>query len=1077
MNITQTYYESLERELATGKATEHSYRPALKAYIEGFNDKIIALNEAARTKVGAPDLTLKRKRRGEHFDIGHLEAKQPGADLDAVEKSDQLKRYRGEFENLILTDHLEFRFYRDGKKVETVSIGSVTPGGLVRYPQRFNGLEDLLKNFLDYEGQQITNAKRLARMMARKARLMRSTFREALKDNNRDDFPELTAQLAAFRKILIHDLSDEDFADVYAQTIAYGLFTARVHDETLDDFSRGEARELIPKSNPFLRNLFDYICGPNIEEGIVWTVDQLCEIFLLTNPNAILQDFGRRTGRYDPMVHFYEEFLTEYDPKLRKSRGVWYTPEPVVNFIVRAIDEVLKTHFDLPKGLADTSKVTIKKRVAVSGKAKQDFEDEKVHKVQLLDVATGTGTFTAEAIRQIAERFKGQEGIWSQYVERDLLPRIHGFEILMASYAMCHLKVDLLLKELGYKPSDSKHPPRLSVYLTNSLEEDHPDADGLFAHWLSNEANEASRVKRDLPIMVAYGNPPYSGESQNKGAHIMGLMDSYKKEPGGKEKLKERNPKWLNDDYVKFMRMAEHFIEKNGSGILAYITNHGYLDNPTFRGMRWHLLKTFDDIYVLDLHGNAKKKEVAPDGSADKNVFDIQQGVAIIIAVKHGKNKDKLAQVYHQNVWGARQTKYEHLLNEKLNSRSFKKLKNKAPQYLFIPKDYKLVAEYERGFSIKALFPTNGVGMVTAHDSFVMGTPDELEHRFLEFKNSEPNENVLHEKFDVRKKKGWEILKGHIALQKEQYLDCYIKPLTYRPFDKTYIFYEPNLVWRTVEKIMQHFLAGENLGLQVGRQGQVVGNMQWNLVYVSENIIDFNTFYRGGVLTHPLYLYAEDGTRSVNMDGDIRAKIEQAVMGQTTPVPGQAKRSAGTSGGSVQSQEAPGRARGLEKDKRPDELDIFDYIYAVLHSPKYRERYKEFLKSDFPRVPYPDPESFWPLVALGREIRLYHLMEHKESDDLITTFPRAGDGFLDKISYDESKSRVWINKDQYFGDVPANAWNFYIGGYQPAQKWLKDRKKAGRRLDPDDIIHWQKIIKAQSETIRLMGEIDKEIKL
>ena len=320
--------------------------------------------------------------------------------------------------------------------------------------------------------------------------------------------------------------------------------------------------------------------------------------------------------------------MSAYDPKLRKARGVWYTPAPVVTFIVRAVDAILKTEFDLPQGLADNSKIKIK--VNLQGKQ----TEQEVHRVQILDPATGTGTFLAEVIKYIHKKFEGQQGIWSSYVDTHLLPRLNGFELLMASYAMAHLQLDLLLTQTGYKPTTNQ---RFRVYLTNSLEESHPDTGTLFANWLSAEANEANYIKRDTPVMCIIGNPPYSGESSNNGEWIMKLMEDYKKEPGGKEKLKERNPKWINDDYVKFIRFSSHLIEKNGEGILAFINPHGYLDNPTFRGMRWHLLKTFDKIYTIDLHGNAKKKETAPDGSADQNVFDIMQGVSINIFVKKKK--------------------------------------------------------------------------------------------------------------------------------------------------------------------------------------------------------------------------------------------------------------------------------------------------------------------------------------------------------------------------------------------------------------------------------------------------------
>ena len=423
--------------------------------------------------------------------------------------------------------------------------------------------------------------------------------------------------------------------------------------------------------------MFQYVAGYDLDSRISWIVDGLADVFRATDVAEILKNFGSATHKQDPIIHFYETFLSSYDPALRKARGVWYTPEPVVNFIVRAIDDILKTEFGLLDGLANNSMTTIK--VNVPG-IKNPIE-KQVHRLQFLDHATGTATFLAEFIKQIYSKFKGQEGIWSDYVEKHLIPRLNGFEILMASYAMAHLKLDLLLRETGYVP---KNEQRFRIYLTNSLEEFHADTGTLFANWLSAEANEANHVKRDTPVMIVAGNPPYSGESANKGEWIMRLMEDYKKEPGGKEKLKERNPKWINDDYVKFIRYGQHFIEKNGEGILAFINPHGFLDNPTFRGKRWNLLKTYDKIYTIDLHGNSKKKETAPDGSKDENVFDIMQGVSINLFIKTGKKKsNELGKVFHYDLYGKRDFKYDFLYENSLKTIGYKKLPNIAPNYFF----------------------------------------------------------------------------------------------------------------------------------------------------------------------------------------------------------------------------------------------------------------------------------------------------------------------------------------------------------------------------------------------------------
>jgi predicted helicase len=618
---TQDYIGLIQKEFKGGRATEHSYRPALKQFVESLLTSIQATNEPKRQQCGAPDFIITKR----NIPIAFIEAKDIGIDLNKEEKSNQMKRYLPSLENLCLTDYLEFRFFFKGQKESTVRIAKLENGKIIPLPEFGEQLVHQLTNFIKRQSITIKSSQTLAKMMAAKAVLLKDVLFNALtiaEDSASDDDKSLRSQLDAFRKILIHDMTEEQFADIYAQTITYGLFAARLHDETLDDFSRQEALTLIPNSNPFLRKLFTYISGVELDDRIVWIVDSLADLFRVVNIRELLADFGKTSGQTDPMIHFYETFLAEYNPKLRKSRGVYYTPEPVVKFIVRAVDDILKTEFGLKDGLADTSKITIQS-VEQGKKISKD-----VHKVQILDPATGTGTFLAEIINQIHSKFKGMEGIWSSYVDEHLKPRLHGFEILMASYAMCHLKLDLLLQQTGYKPTGKSK--RLNVFLTNSLEEADPDTGTLFASWLSNEAAEANAVKNDVPVMVVIGNPPYSVSSSNKGVWIHNLIKDYK------VNLNEKNIQPLSDDYIKFIRYAEHYIEKNGQGIVAYISNNSFIDGIIHRQMRKHLLETFDKIYVLDLHGNSKKKETAPDGSSDENVFDIMQGVSINILLKKG---------------------------------------------------------------------------------------------------------------------------------------------------------------------------------------------------------------------------------------------------------------------------------------------------------------------------------------------------------------------------------------------------------------------------------------------------------
>ena len=673
MNLDQ-YIDNINQKFKAGNATEHTFRGVLEQLIESIVPTIRATNEPKRHSCGAPDYILTKK----DIPVGFIEAKDIGdKDLEGAKKTgnkEQFDRYKASLNNLIFTDYLDFHLYREGQFVTKIAIGEVTEKGIKPIPENFERFENLIKDFCTHIGQTIKSSKKLAEMMAGKARLLSEVIEKALtSDENNSEDSTLKDQMHAFKQILIHDITPKGFADVYAQTIAYGMFAARSHDPSLATFSRQEAYELIPKSNPFLKKLFGYIAGLDVDDRIKWIVDDLVNIFLACNVDEILKNYGKSTKMEDPIIHFYETFLSEYDPKLRKARGVWYTPAPVVNFIVRAVDDILKTEFDLPQGLADTSKTKIK--VDVQGKK----IEQEVHKVQILDPATGTGTFLAEVIKLIHKKFEGQQGIWSNYVETHLLPRLNGFELLMASYAMAHLKLDLLLTETGYKPTINK---RIKVYLTNSLEEHHQDTGTLFANWLSTEANEANHIKRDTPVMCVIGNPPYAVSSTNKNDWIQDLISDYKKN------LNERKIN-LDDDYIKFIRYGQHYIDKNGSGVLAYISNNSFIDGITHRQMRKHLLETFDKIYILDLHGNAKKKEVCPDGSPDQNVFDIMQGVSINIFVKtSNKKKTELGEVYHYDLQGKRNHKYETLNNSTISEIKWSKLEFKKPYYFFVPKDF-----------------------------------------------------------------------------------------------------------------------------------------------------------------------------------------------------------------------------------------------------------------------------------------------------------------------------------------------------------------------------------------------------
>ncbi len=1019
------YISTVNQKYRAGNATEHTYRGALEQLIQNLLPKLRIVNEPKREKCGAPDYIASRK---DGMPVFYIEAKDIGDnDLDGRNPhghKEQFTRYKQALDYIIFTDYLDFHFYEHGEYIDSVRIAEVKGDKIVAIKENEEKFLSLVQNVGSNAIQSITSASRLAKLMAGKARLLENIIEQAMNDETESYANEnLQGQYQAFKDVLIQELKPADFADIYAQTIAYGMFAARLHDDTPDDFSREEAARLIPKTNPFLRQIFNNLAGNDLDERIAWVVDDLVTVFQATNLQKIMASYSRDKLHHDPMIHFYEDFLSEYNPKLRKSKGVWYTPQPVVGFIVRAVDEILQKEFGLPEGLADYS--MIEREVAVEQSRDRRTTDgmkhapKRFHRVQILDPATGTGTFLAEVVNQIYDRYRDNQGIWQEYVEQHLLPRLNGFEILMASYAVAHIKLDMLLGETGYQHNTDK---RLHVYLTNSLEESNNEPRTLFAQWLSREATEANIIKRDYPVMVMIGNPPYNGSSTNKGKWIISLMDAYKKEPGSKQPLNERNPKWLNDDYVKFIRLAQDYIEKCGEGVIGFINPHGYLDNPTFRGMRWNLLKTFDKIYTIDLHGNSKKKETCPDGSKDENVFDIMQGVSINLFVKTGKKgKDELGKVYHKDLYGLRQQKYDFLDGATLGNVGYEEMKPKAPMYFFVPKNFDLQEEYDKGFKVDELFNVSSVSVVTAKDAILV----------------DMNENSL------------------FAKVKQEYGSAdssLIKRYNYRPFDDRFVYYDVQKIERPRETTMRQ-MTHQNIALLTCRQ--LAGN-EWKHVSIADGIVDdcrvsSKTKERGYVF--PLYIYKENlgqEERIVNFNKEMYDKIAKGL------------------------NYLPCYDDNVLVDPTSDyngvlyPQDLFDYIYAVLHSPSYRERYKEFLKIDFPRIPYPtDWEKFRDLAEKGEELRLLHLMDDLPSKTGVT-FPVAGSLRVDCYRWQDN--RVYINAEQYFEGVPESAWQFFIGGYQPAQKWLKDRK--GMTLSFEDVKHYGRIIYVLQQTECIMQEID-----
>jgi len=1008
-----SYINEVSEKYKTGRAGEHAYRPTFEKLVKTLDQKIGIINDPKRTEYGAPDFVFVR---GELI-TGYVETKDIDADLDKVEKTEQVKRYLG-YSNLILTNYLEFRFFRNGERYgEPIVVGKII-NEEVHIQEKFADLlENAITDFLAAKPEKIKSGSRLAKIMGGKARRIRDNVKQFFtvgSDNNK----ELIKVYDTIKKLLVHDLNPDTFADMYAQTLVYGLFVARFGDSSPENFTRQEARDLVPASNPFLRHFFDHIAGADFDQRLAYIVNELCEVFKVADVQQLMSQYfqkdlwGKDIKGPDPVIHFYEDFLNEYDPILRKKMGAYYTPLPVVYFIVRAIDDILQKEFKLTNGLADISKLP-------SG----------LHRVQVLDPAAGTGTFISAVIRIIYERFvkTKQEGRWPTYVHHDLLPRIYGFELMMASYTIAHLKLSMAFKETGFKHFNR----RLGIYLTNSLEESTVQDGGLFPNFglaesIAKESKEASVIKNKTPIMVVLGNPPYSSVSSNKTDYANSLVEKYKVEPGGIEKLKERK-NWLDDDYVKFISLAENLVDKNGEGVLAYITNNGFIDNPTFRGMRWHLLKTFDDIYILDLHGNARKKETIPDGGKDENVFNIMQGVSINIFIKKNKDKKELGNIHYADLYGKRENKFDFLNKNNFGNIKWNKIKNTLPNLFFLSKgNIKDEEKYNQGFSLGDLFIKYSCGVVTMGDHFIVDIDkDVLVKRMSDFLNNEVSESNLKIRYELGKNYANWIVKNKTKIKID---DDKIIRYSYRPFDERYTIFDSNLIWRTRENVMKDVYKN-NFSLVfekiASNKSQPVG------IFLSKNIIDCH-LTGGQSYIGNLYSVGINNEKIPNMNSEIISRIKE-ITGDITPE------------------------------------DVFDYVYAVLHSPDYRKKYKEFLKIDFPRIPYPkDAKSFKGLIALGAELRSFHLLESPKVNRFITSYPKDGSNVVEKIIYKDSN--VFINTEQYFGNVPEVVWNFWIGGYQPAQKWLKDRKD--RVLTNEDIEHYQKMIVALVETDKIMKEID-----
>ena len=901
----------------------------------------------------------------------------------------------------------------------------------------------------------IQTSSRLTVRLAAEAQNIRDLVLSVLEVENESGYVHKLYE--KFRQALIHDMTETAFADMYAQTVVYGLFSARCMDTTQEDFSVKEAVTCIPNTNPFLRELMKECLGADARDGdfigadkrLYSSFDELdignvVDLLAHTNTDAIIRDFNRQTGggKEDPIIHFYEEFLTAYDKQQKVQRGVFYTPQPVVSFMVRAVDDILKNEFGYEDGLASIET----KEVEIVRKSKKknergfyfDMKDaEEVPAVQVLDPATGTGTFLRQVILQIYDNFRAKhrdeseaaiKAAWNEYVPKHLLPRINGFELMMAPYAVAHMKLAMVLHDTGYEFGTDA---RLNVCLTNTLEPpgDADDQISFFSDPLAMESIEANKVKKNEGINIILGNPPYNVSSNNRNPWILDLISDYKM--GLTEKKLN-----LDDDYIKFLKYAQNIIDTKPQGIIAYITNNSYIDGVSHRRIRESILNSFNQIYVLDLHGNIMKQEHCEDGSKDENVFDIQQGVSIVLLVK-GNGITRF--VKHISIMGKREHKYNALNSMNLDTIKWNTIQPNKPELLFIPYNYDTRDSYSQGFKVSDLFSLYNSGIQTKCDELSVGfTENEVRAVVEDFISLSVEQLKLKYK-NKKDSSGWSFSKAKEEICRGQYI---ITPYYYRPFDVRYVVYtgkSGGFIGRSREVVMQH-VVGHTDNLCLCMMKQFFQDVKYNHIFVSNLPIDERTLYsnRGGTYLFPLYQYNKlSGQRTYNFNNSVIQSIERCL------------------GKKLSTYQATETFTGEE---------LIAYIYAVLYSNEYRNKYNDQLKYDFPSIPYPSSaEIFMRLVELGEELISLHLPH--------SFYPAGGDVVLEELqSYKFVDDQVVLNDSFYIQALP-NISDQMIGGYRPADKWLKDHK--GKKILVGDVDVYKHIITAMKKTNEIMDEIDK----
>jgi len=1055
------YLSAVFHMFSSGDAREESYYTILESFIMKIRDIIKRPGLQVtimpkKTEAGNPDLVIKDV----HSEVvGYMEAKDPAKNLDDMENSPQIQRYCEVFPNFILTNFLEFRFYRHGKSKAVVSIArqdSLVKMGIKPAAENEKKCLELFKEYLSYTFPNDLNARGLAQELAKRTRLMRDyvvmeELNPPAESLNKGKANYILGFYHAFKKYLIHDLSKKDFADLYSQTLTFGLFTAATRCN--GKLKRELAVQYIPTANGILHDVFEFISLGEVPQQLKCSMDDIVHVINSVETSILLDEYSWEGKEDDPVLHFYETFLSEYDPRVRAKRGVYYTPKAIVHFIVSSIHLVLREKLNRPDGVADSG-------------------------VKILDPAAGTSTFLVEVARLAIDEYieKYGEGTREDFAHGYLLNNLYGFEVLMAPYAVAYLKMAYMLEKIGFH---LKKGERFNIYLTNALElEDIEQANLPGISTLSSESRRAEEIKKKALITVILGNPPYAGHALTKSETLISRTTRSKRIKYQKVKtwigeqievykwvdgkpLPEKNLKWLQDDYVKFIRFAQVKIHEKGEGVVGFITNHAYLDNPTFRGMRRSLLKDFNEIYILNLHGNTMKKERCPDGSIDENVFDIRQGVAISLFIKK-KNAGVDCKVFYADLWGLREDKYEQLGGNNINTVKWTRIFPTSEFYLFTPATAKETQTrtymYQRFYKVTDIFPVHSVGIVTARDKLtIKDSEEEVYTTAANFSRLDETTARLNFRLgdDTR---DWQVKEAQKDIRESGLDRNKIVPILYRPFDIRYTYYtgkSRGFLCMPRPEVMRYMLQ-ENIGLITVRQA---AEGVFNHCLAADTIVEsrVTTSNKGIAYIFPLYIYLYPGKNK-------RGLFTQVLSQESMP---------------NQPNIHPDIFNLFRQiagfDPLPSPEQIFYYIYAVLFSTIYRETYAEHLRIDFPRVPFTsDYDLFSQVGQLGRQLAAIHLMKSPELGYTFSKFPVSGDNLvkcpLFKPSLGED-GRVYINDLQYFSHISSEVWGYEICGYQVMDKWLKFRK--GKILNYKDMEYYIKIARCLQLTLQYQQEIDR----